>query len=67
MFPSQQSMSEGDRRGNTVGEQGHRARCSPSRSPEQYYLLRDNDAVTWPTANGREFLDELATFWRDWN
>lgn len=33
MFPSQQSMSEGNRRGNTVGEQGHRARCSPSRSP----------------------------------
>jgi hypothetical protein len=34
---------------------------------EQYYLLRDNDPVTWPTANGKEFLDELATFWRDWN
>jgi hypothetical protein len=22
---------------------------------EQYYLLRDNDPVTWPTANGKNF------------
>jgi len=34
---------------------------------EQSYLLRDNDPVTWPTANGKQLLDELATFWRDWN
>jgi hypothetical protein len=33
---------------------------------EQYYLLRDNDPVTWPTAVKR-LLGELATFWRDWS
>lgn len=34
---------------------------------EQYYLLRDNDPVTWPTANGKRFLHELSIFWRDWD
>lgn len=33
---------------------------------EQYYLLRDGNEVTWPVANGRTFLDELAKFWKNW-
>jgi hypothetical protein len=33
---------------------------------EQYYLLRDGP-VTWAPANGKKFLDELVTFWRDWD
>lgn len=33
---------------------------------EQYYLLRD-DPVTWAPANGKKFLDEIVTFWRDWD
>lgn len=33
MFPFQQSMSEGNRRGNTVGEQGHARGVPPPRPP----------------------------------
>jgi hypothetical protein len=33
---------------------------------EQYYLLRDGP-VTWAPANGKKFLDEIVTFWRDWD
>jgi hypothetical protein len=34
---------------------------------EQYYLLRDGSPVTWPTANGREFLTQLGQFWERWD
>jgi hypothetical protein len=33
---------------------------------EHYYLLRDNDPVCWPTANGPQFINAAITLWNDW-
>ncbi len=33
---------------------------------EQYYLLRDNDPVCWPTANGAKFVTAVIRLWNDW-
>ena len=33
---------------------------------EQYYLLRDDVAVTWPVSDGEQFLKQLARFWGEW-
>jgi hypothetical protein len=33
---------------------------------EQYYLLRDDDPVCWPIANGNEFINAVIELWNDW-
>ena len=33
---------------------------------ERYYLLRDNDPVCWPKANGENFIRETIKFWNEW-
>jgi len=33
---------------------------------EQYYLLRDNDPVCWPTANGAQFVSAAIQLWNNW-
>jgi len=33
---------------------------------EQYYLLRDNDPVCWPVANGEKFINAVIQLWNDW-
>ena len=43
--PCQQCISEGNRRGNTGGEQGHRARCSPSRAPSTIHVFVAGNAA----------------------
>ena len=34
---------------------------------EQYYLLRDNDPVCWPIANGTKFVNSIINLWNDWD
>ena len=31
-----------------------------------YYLLRDNDPVCWPIANGAQFIDAVIRLWNNW-
>jgi hypothetical protein len=33
---------------------------------EQYYLLRDNDPVCWPIANGEQFINAAIRLWNNW-
>jgi hypothetical protein len=33
---------------------------------EQYYLLRDNDPVCWPIANGNQFINAVIELWNEW-
>jgi hypothetical protein len=33
---------------------------------EQYYLLRDNDPVCWPIANGNQFINAVIQLWNKW-
>jgi hypothetical protein len=33
---------------------------------EQYYLLRDNDSVCWPIANGTKFINAVIELWNEW-
>jgi hypothetical protein len=33
---------------------------------EQYYLLRDNDPVCWPIANGNVFINSAIQLWNNW-
>jgi len=33
---------------------------------EQYYLLRDNSLVCWPTVDGAKFVTETIKLWNDW-
>jgi len=33
---------------------------------ERYYLLRDNDSVCWPTANGAKFIAAATKLWNEW-
>ena len=44
MLPSQEFMSEGNRRGNTVGEQGHARGVPPSPSPGPARIAVDGSA-----------------------
>jgi len=32
----------------------------------QYYLLRDNSLVCWPTADGATFINQIIKLWNDW-
>lgn len=32
----------------------------------QYYLLRDDSLVCWPTADGEKFITETTTLWNSW-
>ncbi len=34
---------------------------------EQYYLLRDNDPVCWPIANGEQFINAVIRLWNNWS
>jgi hypothetical protein len=34
---------------------------------KQYYLLRDNEPVCWPVANGEEFIDAVIGLWNSWS
>jgi len=45
MLPSQQFMSEGNRRGNTVGEQGHARGVPPSRPSGPTRVAVDDSAA----------------------
>jgi hypothetical protein len=33
---------------------------------EQYYLLRNNDSVCWPIADGQQFIDAAIQLWNNW-
>lgn len=33
---------------------------------EQYYLLRNNDPVCWPVANGEKFINAAIRLWNNW-
>ena len=33
---------------------------------EQYYLLRDNEPVCWPVADGQQFINAAIKLWNDW-
>jgi hypothetical protein len=33
---------------------------------EQYYLLRDNEPVCWPIANGEKFIKAVINLWQNW-
>jgi hypothetical protein len=33
---------------------------------EQYYLLRDNELVCWPVANGERFVSAVIKLWDNW-
>lgn len=33
---------------------------------ERYYLLRDNDSVCWPIANGAKFIAAVTKLWNNW-
>jgi hypothetical protein len=33
---------------------------------EQYYLLRNNDPVCWPVANGEKFINAAIQLWNNW-
>lgn len=33
---------------------------------ERYYLLRDNEAVCWPKADGAKFISAMISLWNDW-
>ncbi len=33
---------------------------------EQYYLLRDNEPVCWPIANGKKFINAAIELWNNW-
>ena len=33
---------------------------------ERYYLLRDNDSVCWPIANGAKLIAAVTKLWNDW-
>ena len=45
MFPSQQFMSKGNTRGNTVGEQGHARGVPPSRPPDPTRVAVESSAA----------------------
>ena len=49
MFWSELPTSEGNGRGNTGGEQGHRVRCSPSLSPGSTRVTADERALAMPS------------------
>jgi hypothetical protein len=34
---------------------------------EQYYLLRDNSRVCWPTASGQQFINAAIHLWNNWS
>jgi hypothetical protein len=33
---------------------------------ERYYLLRDNNSVCWPIANGAKFINAVTNLWNNW-